>query len=563
MIKIVKATFVITFLLLSLNRAKAQTYQWAKSIGSINDDHGQSIAVDGSGNVYITGYFGGTADFDPGAGTANLTSNGSGDIFFSKYDSSGNYLWAKSIGSINSDYGLSISTDIPGNLYITGWFQGTADFDPDSSGTAILTSNNSSDIFFAKYDSSGNYLWAKSIGSTFNDVGYDIAVDSLGIVYITGYFEGIADFDPGAGTESLSSDGGKDIFFAKYDSSGNYLWAKNIGSTGNDIGYSIAVDNTGCLYITGYFEGIAGFDPGAGTANLTSNGSGDVFFAKYDSSGNYLWAKNIGSANDDRCQSIVVDGSSAYITGYFGGTADFDPGAGTANLTSNSIHDIFFAKYDPSGDYLWAKKIGGIDDDRGSSIVITGSGNVYITGGFGGGTVDFDPGIGTAYLFSNGTQDIFFAKYDSSGNYLWAKSIGSISEDFGISIAADDLDNVYITGYFYETADFDAGTGTANLTSNGSCDIFFAKYSGDIVAVPDIALSGKLLIYPNPSNGKFIIKLQGEHQEMNVEIYNAFGENILRKTTSNEIDLSAAPKGIYFVKIYNGVKIQTEKIVIQ
>jgi len=458
-------------------------YSWAEKIGSGVDDGSRSTAVDGSGNVYITGYFRGTnIDFDPGAGTAYLSSAGWDDIFFAKYDASGNYLWAKSIGSASyGEQGLSIAVDGSGNVYITGYFASTADFDPGA-GTASLTPVGGFDIFFAKYDTNGNYLWAKNIGGASSDQGNSIAVDGSGNVYITGSFLGTADFDPGAGVANLIALGGTigDTFFAKYDTSGNYLWAKRIGNAQDDTGYGIAVDSNGNVYITGFFQNIAmDFDPGAGTANLTPVGSIDIFFAKYDASGNYLWAKRIGSAYADQGNSIAVDGSgNVYITGAFKGTADFDPGAGVANLiAATGYFDIFFAKYDTNGNYLWAKRIGHSSyDDSGNSIAVDGSGNVYITGAFRG-AADFDPGAGTASLTPVGGVDIFFAKYNASGNYLWAKRIGSTGTDAGYSIAVDGSDNVYITGWFQGTADFDPGAGVANLISAGSYDIFFAKYT--------------------------------------------------------------------------------------
>ncbi|MBN4066110.1 SBBP repeat-containing protein, partial [Candidatus Amoebophilus asiaticus] len=174
--------------------AFAQTYEWAKGMGDTLSDYGNSIAVDGSGNIYITGNFQGTTDFDPGTGTANLTSAGLWDIFFAKYDSGGNYVWAKGIGGLGWDNGLGLALDDTGNVYITGYFQDTADFDPGA-GTVYLTSAGGEDIILAKYDTDGNYVWAKGIGSTNDDFGYGIALDVSGNVYITGYFQDTTDFD--------------------------------------------------------------------------------------------------------------------------------------------------------------------------------------------------------------------------------------------------------------------------------------------------------------------------------------------------------------------------------
>ncbi len=452
--------------------------QWALQAGGTSYDYGYGIAVDGSGNSYVTGYFSGTVDFDPGAGTANLTSAGSGDIFIAKYDASGNYVWAGNMGGTFADYGYGIAVDGSGNSYVTGYFQGTADFDPGA-GTANLTSAGSRDIFIAKYDASGNYVWAGNMGGTSYDIGYGIAVDGSGNSYVTGYFQGTADFDPGTGTANLSSAGSIDIFIAKYDASGNYVWAGNMGGTSNEFGFGIAVDGSGNSYVTGYFEGTVDFDPGTGTANLSSAGNNDIFIAKYEASGNYAWAIQAGGTSNDIGYGIAVDGSgNSYVTGYFQGTVDFDPGTGTVNLSSAGGYDIFIAKYDASGNYAWAIQAGGTSDEFGFGIAVDGSGNSYVTGYFQG-TADFDPGAGTANLTSAGNNDIFIAKYDASGNYVWAGNMGGTSADYGYGIAVDGSGNSYVTGYFQGTADFDPSANTYNLTSAGSSDIFVAKVKPD------------------------------------------------------------------------------------
>jgi len=532
------------------------SYQWAKDIGigSTTYDADQYMVVDDSGNVYITGSFVDTADFDPGAGTSDLISNGDEDIFFAKYDADGNHLWSASIGSIGNDRGFCIAVSSGGDVYITGHFEDTADFDPGS-GTANLTSSGITDIFFAKYNSNGNFLWAKSIGGPAWDRGYDMVLDTVGNVYITGYFhQGVVDFDPGVGIANLTSGGGFDIFFAKYDENGNYLWAKSIGGVFDDAGRSIAVDVDGNVCITGKFRNTADFDPGAGIANLTVIGMVDIFFAKYDPNGNYLWAKSIGSIMSDYGSSIVVDTvGNVYVTGYFQETADFDAGSGTANLTVvGSMPNIFFLKYDPNGNYLWAKNIDNAWLDEGCSMAVDTGGNVYITG-FYRDTADFDLGVGTANLTSLGSSDIFFAKYDTDGNYQWAKSIGSsnFEEGTGILVGADD--NVYVTGTFSEVIDFDPGPNIANLSPSGNFTIFFAKYSNTltsgIISKTKSDYSG-IKVYPNPTYGIFTVEL--DQQINTLCVYNILGELIL-ETVSNStklaIDLTPQPRGIYQLQI--------------
>ena len=452
-------------------------FGWAKNMGGTNLDSGYAMAIDGGGNVYTTGIFSGTADFDPGAGIHNLTSVGSYDIFISKLDVNGNFVWAKSMGGTGYDLGGAIAVDVSGNLYITGSFSGTADFNPGI-GTYNLTSAGESDIFINKLDSNGNFIGRKSSAGLVMNSSRAVAVDSNGNLLITGYFSDVVDFDPGVGMANYNSTGGTDIFLSKLDSSGNFIWTKAVGGTGDDYGEDIAIDSNGNIHITGYFVSTVDFDPGIGVVNLTSAGSlgeTDIFVSKLDTNGNLLWAKGMGGSIFDYGYEIVVSGNgSVYTTGLFSGTADFDPGAGTYELTSAGSYDIFVSKLDANGGFVWAKPMGGIGIDRGASIALDGSENVHTTGYFKE-TVDFDPGTGTVNLTSVGLSDFFVSRLDSNGNFVWVKAMGGTGDDGGNAIEMDGNGNVRTAGYFEGTVDFDPGVNTYSLTSAGLGDIFVTK----------------------------------------------------------------------------------------
>jgi hypothetical protein len=200
----------------------------------------------------------------------NLTSAGGVNIFISKLDASGNFIWAKSMGGLLDSYANFIAVDGFGNVYTTGAFYGMADFDPGT-GTYNLTSLGNTDIFLSKLDSSGNFIWAKRTGSTQQDQGNCIIADTLGNIYISGFFTGIVDFDPGAGIVNLSSAGSADIFILKLNTSGNFIWARNLGGSSVDESSSLTSDPFGNIYITGDFQAIADFDPAPGIYNLTSS----------------------------------------------------------------------------------------------------------------------------------------------------------------------------------------------------------------------------------------------------------------------------------------------------
>jgi RTX calcium-binding nonapeptide repeat (4 copies)/Beta-propeller repeat len=468
----------------------------AVRFGSVNEDVGTAITTDASGNVYTTGYFSGTVDFDPGSGTADLTSAGSEDIFVSKLDSAGNFVWAKRMGGASSDKANGIAVDGSGNVYTTGVFQGTADFDPGV-GTGSLTSVGSTDVFVSKLDSSGNFVWAKAFGGSSVDVGNGISVDAGGNVYTTGSFLGTSDFDPGNDTTFLTSAGSGDVFVTKLDSLGNFVWAKRLGGTSDDIVEGMSVDAAGNVYTTGHFMGTADYDPGSGTFNLASAGFRDVFVSKLDSAGNFIWAKRLGGGSSDEVEAIAVDGlGNVYTTGYFTGTADFNPGDGTANLIAVFSSDVFVSKLDGDGNYVWAKRLSGSGNEKGKAIAVDSSGNVYTTGTFTG-ISDFDPGAGTASLTTAGLSDVFVSRLDSAGDFIWAKRLGGTNDDFVASIAVDGSGNVYTTGSFYGTADFDPGIGTANLTSAGGGDIFVSKLSPDMLYTLGDFVTGDLRLRRN------------------------------------------------------------------
>lgn len=315
--------------------------------------------------------------------------------------------------------------------------------------------------------------WAKGIGSMGQEFGVAIAVDASGNSYSVGWFSGTVDFDPGVGIQNLVSAGGLDIFVLKLDASGNFQWAKRFGSAITDEGYGVAVDPTGYVYITGNFSQTVDFDPGVGVSNLTSLGNLDIFILKLDFTGNFIWAKSIGGPGYQYGESLTLDGLGAvYVTGKFNSSVDFDPGAGTFTLIGNQ--DAFVAKLNASGNFVWAKAMGGSLGDIGQSVKVDGNTNVFVAGEFGS-SVDFDPGPSTFTLTSHGSKDAFVLKLDSSGNFVWAVSFGGTEFDSGQCLALDSNGDVVVTGFFYFTMDINPGVGVQNVTAAGISDSYVLK----------------------------------------------------------------------------------------
>ena len=470
---------------------QAQELQWAKIMNSnAYENTMQSIVTDNLGNIYTVGSFIGTVDFDPGQGIFNLSATNSTGMFVTKMDASGQLVWAK---AFIPEFGRnitypSLTIDSYGNIYISGGFNGTVDFNPGLSTFHLSPSGNLmslpsfEDVFVVKLNNYGNFIWAKAmVEGEGVSRAHSIALDNFGNIYITGTFRGAPDFDPGIGTFNLTSVGSSGIFVVKLNNSGNFIWAKAMVDV--IAAHSIVLDNFGNIYMTGTFNGAPDFDPGLDTFNLTSVGGLDCFVSKLDSSGNFVWAKAMGGGQDEQGKSITVDSAgNVYTTGYFGdhnsiATADFDPGLGIYNLTSAGYNDVFVSKLDAFGNFVWAKGIGGAATDFGREIKIDSYGNIFIIGAYSKLT-DFDPGASVFNLANSGKYDSFILKLTALGDFVWAKSTGGTGDDHGETIFLNSWGTIYTAGKVEGTVDFDPGAGVVNLTPDwgSTWGLFIQKF---------------------------------------------------------------------------------------
>jgi hypothetical protein len=312
---------------------------WARHFGGPNSVNPQAIVSDANNNIYTTGFFHMTSDFDPGPGILNLNSTGDFDIYVLKLNSAGNLVWGKSMGGTGWDQPNGIAVDPLGNVFLTGIFHDTADFDPGPGIVNLITQSSSGDAFVCKLNSNGSLAWSGAIGLAGNSQGNSVSLDNNCNVYSTGYFKDTADFDPSPSVFQVIPTGMRDAYVNKLDSTGNFIWSKTLHCSVNNYveGASLKVDSsTNDVIIGGRFTGQADFDPSALTLMLTCNTYDDGFIARYSNTGDLVWAKSFGGPSGEGVASIALSGGIV-LTGTSGGLPmHFD------SLTVSGVS--FFAK---------------------------------------------------------------------------------------------------------------------------------------------------------------------------------------------------------------------------
>ena len=527
------------------------------------------------------------------------------------------HFWSQSHGGTRADDVFASAVDAAGNVYIAGGFEGTTDL-----GGGPLVSAGKYDFFLAKYDANGIHQWSQRYGGTANDYAHGVTVDASGNVYMTGEFAGAANFGGGA----LISAGFSDIVVAKYDTAGAHQWSRRFGSTGFDLGRSVAIDASGNVFVSGQFQVTVSFGGGA----LVSAGLWDIFLAKYDTAGTHQWSQRFGTTSHDYLYDVASDGSSLFITGYFSNTVDF----GGGGLVSAGAEDVYLAKYEgAAGAHQWSQRLGGTDGDyaygvavddaggvfitgeytsanpdfggvplpsaihydmfaakydastgahlwshgfaeagyqRGSDLALDSSGNVFV-GGWMAQTVDFGGGP----LTSVGRDDACLAKFDTDGNHVWSANWGSTLDDYTVSVVVDPSDNVIISASFQVTADFGGGP----LTSLGGVDVALVKYAGSTATGVGGTPPGYVLSvnnYPNPFNPSTTVKYTVPSRGVvTVEIYDVRGSRVA-SLVSGEHDAgsyathwaglsdagAAVSSGVYFARIEHNGTVRSKKMVV-
>jgi hypothetical protein len=411
------------------------------------------------------------------------------------------------LGSAGQEYGKCAAADRDGNILIGMLFQNTVDFDPGTN-AATLGTPPGIDCAVAKYTPAGELVWARHVSGTSglsaNTVvtPHGIAVDASNNVVVVGYFglagsmtRASADFDPGPGSLVLTNTGGWDPFIAKFDAGGGVLWARTFGSVTNSAAderaWDAALDSQGNVYVAGCFQGRYDLDASAASSNVvTSAGEKDVFLVKYSAGGDFVWGFALSDAGDSatslkEASVVLAADGSVVLMSHFNGSMDLDPGTGVSTVASAGGSDLFLASYTSAGGFVRGARVGGTQSETAPPGTMRAGpdGNVYYTGRFRG-IVDINPGAGIFAVTNTGVpaaDDLFVSSLASDLSFRWGFAVASDGGlDGGHRVAFDSRTNLYVTGWFSGTTDFDGGTGTATLVSvntNSASDCFLAKYT--------------------------------------------------------------------------------------
>ncbi|CAN5774762.1 hypothetical protein BH11BAC7_BH11BAC7_36130 [soil metagenome] len=507
----------------------SQTFPWVKTGGNGTFiDYGLAVTVDNSHHVIATGMH-----FDNGTfGSTIVPGHGYQDAFVAKYDSTGTLMWVKGIGGADQDWGYAVTTDASDNIFVTGSYQ-MSNLHFTATDSLPISSSSAKNVFIAKYDANGNFLWARN-GSSSNSSGTSITADASGNVIISGYYNGSVNFSSNALTGGASN-----LFFVKYSPAGTVIWAKS--GTSSSLCYTNALkcDATGNIYSTGKISQNITF----GSSTFTHQGGDDMYTAKFDFNGTIQWLHLEGktlvasttSNNFDCGNGIDVDNSgNVYVAGSLLDTF----------ISASFYQSAAIVKYNSTGTKQWLYKFGNNNSvDVFNGIGLDALGNPYIVGTYKGSLT-----MGTSILPVASDDDVFIAKFNSAGTCTGTIGIGTGNgNDAGNGIAIDRNGGaVYLAGTIRNGLTF----GTVNAVGDNAGNIFVAKMSGNaITGIEKTTAAIPFVLYPNPSNAFLNLQFEAS-EEYSIQIFNTMGQLLLSTPTNaltTQVDISGFPSGNYFM----------------
>jgi hypothetical protein len=529
--------------------AQVPSWQWIKTAGGVLDDNATGVCTDRTGNVYVAGFF---KDDTLRIGSYSLVRGNVRDIFLAKYNSAGTVLWAKSIAGGFTTVGWggpTVTTDSVGNVFIGGNFS-TSTLNFGAVTLTNLSTPGNLNMYVAKYSSSGTFLWAKSYNCQTPQNGSCIAADNSGNVYVAGSFWNVSTLS--LDTITLNKIGGYDSFIAKFNSAGAIIKTTHLYSDSGVVDIScIGTDKTNNILVCGGFIGHY-FQVGSTTLSTDFT---NPYIAKFDSQVNAIWGKkatNTSTSTVSYIHGVRADNNNNIaITGNASGVLTI----GSVSVTYPVNQSGFLlGKLDANGNGLWLKstlKAGG------SGVAFDNAGNVYVTGDFTD-TTSFDTCTVISASTVSTAGDVFVVKYSPTGTALWAKRAGGWTMDHAAAIEVEN-GNIYVTG-FVASSDAMFDLTPAYAMGCPAFTIYLAKINS-VVGIEENTISHFIKIYPNPSSGTF--KIKDAPQNSHLEIYNMLGEKIYSEIVKDENLQLHAAAGIYFVRVSDGAKSYTQKLMIQ
>jgi hypothetical protein len=511
--------------------AQAPDWDWVKTSVIQEGASVNGTAVDSSGNVFITGYFNHTMTL--GSYTLDNTL-GNSQLFYAKYDNEGNVLWAKTVMINNLSAGQSITTDTDGNAYMTGSFFTSLTMD---SITIIGDNPSQWAMFIAKIDPLGNLIWLKQNMGDQTTPEELITTDNA--VYLKGFFEGNT---TSLGNITLTnSNSYRSFFLAKYDTSGNVLWAKTAdGLVFNENTGNMALDNHGNIYITGSFiDSQLTFD------NFTVTqitGERSIYLVCINKNGTTQWLKNFG----ENCfaGSVAVDTqNNIYLSGsYRSSTIELPPFTLTNTGDYNTL-DSFLYKMNPEGSGLWVKEIGGNNSEFNTKLAIDSNDEVYIVGNLFSISLLID---GDEMTEEGDYSQLYVVSFTTEGNFKWIKTVICNGITYLSSSTLASNGNLIIGGYITKETLFDETS--FNLSDNSN--FFVAKLNNIVLDTPQFIK--QVTLYPNPA--KDILNISADFEGTKYSIIDTLGRTITTGTLqNNSINVAALPKGLYILKSSNAL----------
>ena len=387
------------------------------------------------------------------------------------------------VGTPQGDGSKGVAADDAGTIYVVGNVANVGQ-------TSSADDANANLGFLSRYNADGSLVWTRYFGGAIPD---KVATDGAGNVFIAGTFSNTVDFDPRRGVHNMTSVGGTDGFVARLSAKGNLVYVKTIGGAGDDTASGLAVGHNGEVRFGGGFVGRSNFNSD-GVFRISSSGARDGYLAALDTDGTFLWAGSFGGTGSETLRDMALDDNlNVLATGRYNGVVDFDPTHGVSNNNIAPADEAFTLKWTATGGFVFAAGFGGAGVDFATGVTADRAGNVYTIGNFES-SGDFDPSNSTFTLNGASTGTIFVSKLNSAGTFVYAKALGGASSTAvgPNQISVDKHQNVYITGRFSGTQDFDPGAGTSNLVSDGADDVFVSKLdaNGGLVFAKSIGGTG-------------------------------------------------------------------------